>query len=434
MSSFTTPLFPRRQMPAASTSASPENTRNPIPLPTDTAPPEGEEEEEEEDHQNNNQDPMPPEHEDNPLPSQNPTINISISSALTGEMPEGTRVLMQILGKALQEVIDEHDVTGTLESKTELEKLLEFRDKDDPLSNFYQELVKEEENKQERLAAITPGFWRLWQRDKKISQLPIKEAISNYRKLPEKTRKDYLNTEVFFPLCLDAYTRQGSTGLRTDFRRLAEFANQKWRTPGTLIPKVYPTEYDFKKALVLPIFTDNHKEMEFLLLPIVTNAVYGINDKGAITCVYFFIQESIKEVQEYLKKKREIIPKPLFPLPQTGISTRMEREGMTQYEAAQASALFKIEFEACLLEIWSYTNPRLSAHTFQTKPYSIYQMIMPFWKEEEPLDPNTNKEDTSILKDLPPHIKGKGRISFQDVNTSITPENQDTWTYRFQTA
>ena len=424
-------------MPAASTSASPEHTRNPVPLPTETEPLGEEEDEEEENDQDNDQDPVPPEPQNNPPPHPPPqksTINISILSAPTEEMPEEVKSIMQVLGKAIQEVIDDQGDTLIQEMNDRLEALSVFKDQDEPLSTFYQELVRQEANKPGRLAAITPGFWRLWQRDKQISQLPIKEAISNFRKLPENKRREYPDTEVFFPLCLDTYSRQGSSGLRSDFQRLAGFANQKWRTPGTLIPKVYPTEFNLKKALVLPIITENNKEMELLLFPLISNTVYGINDEGALTCVYFFIPETIKEVWELLTTKREAIPKPLFPLPQTGILTRMEREGMTQYEAAQATALFKIEIEACLLEIWSYTNPRLSAHTFRTKPYSIYQMIMPFWKEEELPHLDTTKGDTSILKDLPPHIKGKGRVSFQAADTTITPENQDAWTYRSQIA
>ena len=436
MSSFTTPLFPRNRMPAASTSASPENTQSLIPLPTEVAPPD-EEEEEEEDNQDNNQDPVPPQQQDPPTlqppPPQDPPTEESTYSD-TQQPPEDVRTLMRILGKAIQEVIEDHDINLDQAQKNQLEVFGALKDADEPISTFYQQLVNEEAKKMGRLAAITPGYWRLWQRDKQISQIPIKEAISNYCKLPVKRRQEYPNTEAFFPLCLDAYARQGSSGLKADFRRLAQFTNQKWRTPGMLIPKVYPTEFNFKKALVLPIVNNIQSELESIIFPIVTNAVYGINEEGALTCVYFFILEAVKRIQEYLSKKREVIPKPLFPLPQTGISSRMEREGMTQYEAAQATALFKIEYEACLLEIWSYTNPRLSAHTFRTKPYSIYQLIMPFWREEEQPNSNNTKGETSILKDLPPHIKGKGRVSFQPVDTTITPENQDAWAYRSQTA
>ena len=278
---------------------------------------------------------------------------------------------------------------------------------------FYQELVRQEAKKPGRLAAITSGFWRLWQRDTKLSQLPLKEAISKYHKLLEGQRRDYPNTEAFYPLCLDAYSRQGSDGLWLEFHRTVDFANQKWRTPGNLIPKVYPTEYDFKSTLVMPILLGGAKEIELLLFPIICNTVYGINNEGVLVCRYFFIPEVMKETQEYLRKKREIIPKPLFPLPQSGISVRMEREGMTQYKVAQASALFKIELEACLLEIWSYTSPQLSACTFRTQPYSIYWMIMPFWKKEEQLNPDTTQGDTSILKDLPPTSREKGGFPFK---------------------
>ena len=423
-------------MPAASTSASPENTQSSIPLPTEVAPPD-QEEEEEEDNQDDNPDPVPTQQQDPPISQPPPPQDLSTEESTsldTQQPPEDTRVLMKILGKAIHEVIEDYDINLDQAKKDQLEVFGTLKDADEPLSTFYQQLVNEEAKKTGRLAAITPGFWRLWQRDKQISQIPIKEAISSYRKLPVKQRLEYPNTEAFFPLCLDAYTRQGSSGLRADFQRLAQFANQKWRTPGTLIPKVYPTEFNFKKALVLPIVNDIQLELEFIIFPIVTNAIYGINEEGALTCVYFFILEAVKRIQEYLSKKREIIPKPLFPLPQTSISTRMEREGMTQYKAAQATALFKIEYEACLLEIWSYTSPRLSAHTFRTKPYSIYQLVMPFWREEEQAYSNNTQGETSILKDIPPHIKGKGRVSFQPADTTITPENQDAWAYRSQTA
>ena len=381
------------------------------------------------DEDNNNQDNNPP-----PPPPPNTTTEAPDSSTQTQQLPDEVAVLARVLGRAIQQFVDKQDVTLNESAEQQLETLLQHGDGDEPLSMFYQELVKQEVKKLGRLAVITSGFWRLWQRDAKLSQLPLKEAISKYCKLLEGQRRDYPNTEAFYPLCLDAYSRQGSDGLRSQFHRTAEFANQKWRTPGTLIPKVYPTEYNFKSALIMPILLGGAKEMELLLFPIICNTIYGIDDEGVLVCKYFFIPEVIKETQEYLRKKREIIPKPLFPLPQTGISARMEREGMTQYEAAQASALFKIKLEACLLEIWSYTSPRLSAHTFHTQPYSIYQMIMPFWKEEVQLNPDTIQGDTSILEDLPPHIKGKGRVSFQAANTTITPENQDAWTYQSQTA
>ena len=347
-------------MPAASPSTNPQpsssSTQPNLPVPLIVTV------EDEED--NDNQDPPVHEEEDNndqdnnplPPPPPNTTTEVPDSSTHVPPLPDEVAVLASVLGKAIRQVV-EQDVMLNDATKPQLETLLQHGDGDEPLSMFYQELVSQEAKKPGRLAAITTGFWRLWQRDAKLSQLPLKEAISKYCKLLEKQRRDYPNMEAFYPLCLDAYCRQGLDGLWTQFHRTVEFANQKWRTPGTLIPKVYPTEYDFKSALVMPILLGENKEMELLLFPILCNTIYGIDDKGALVCKYFFVPEVIKETQEYLRKKREVIPKPLFPLPQTGISARMEREGMTQYEAAQASALFKVKTEACLLEIWSYTSP-----------------------------------------------------------------------------
>ena len=348
-------------MPATSPSTNPQPSSSGT-QPNPPVPPTATVEEEED---NDNQDPPVHEEEDDnnqdntPLlpPPPNTTTEAPDSSTQALPLPDKVAVLARVLGKAIRQFVEEQDVTLDKTAKQQLETLLQHGDGDEPLSMFYQELVRQEAKKPGRLAAITSGFWRLWQRDAKLSQLPLKEAISKYHKLPERERRDYPNTEAFYPLCLDAYSRQGSDGLRSQFHRTAEFTNQKWRTLGTLIPKVYPTEYDFKSTLVIPILLGEAKEMELLLFPILCNTVYGIDDEGVLVCRYFFVPEVIKESQEYLRKKREVIPKPLFPLPQTGISTRMEREGMTQYEAAQASALFKIEIEACLLEIWSYTSP-----------------------------------------------------------------------------
>ena len=175
--------------------------------------------------------------------------------------------------------------------------------------------------------------------------------------MPISQRKDYENIEVFYPLCLDAYTREGTPSIRKTFQETVEFANKKWRTPGNLIPKVYPSEFDFKCAAAKSILAEKMNEVEYYIFPAQCNVVFGTNEEGELVQRYFFIPEVIKEIQEFLKKQREDIPKPLFPLPQTGLGARLEREGMNQYEAAQATALFKVEIEACLLEIWSYSSP-----------------------------------------------------------------------------
>ena len=207
-------------MPAASSSTDPQpsssNTQpNPPVPPTVTI-------EDEED--NDNQEPPAHEEEDNDDQEDNPQppppqdLSLEESTSLdTQQPPEDMRILMKILGKAIHEVIEDHDINIDQAKKNQLEVFGAFKDADEPISTFYQQLVSEEAKKTGRLAAITPGYWRLWQRDKQISQIPIKEAISSYCKLPEKQRQEYPNTEAFFPLCLDAYSRQGSSGLRADF-------------------------------------------------------------------------------------------------------------------------------------------------------------------------------------------------------------------------
>ena len=72
--------------------------------------------------------------------------------------------------------------------------------------------------------------------------------------------------------------------------------------------------------------------------------VTGINNQGEAIQRYFFIPEFVKGIQEFFEKSQENILKPLFPLPQVGVSARLERYGMTMEEAMQAAALFKVEY------------------------------------------------------------------------------------------
>ena len=143
------------------------------------------------DEDNNNQDNNPP-----PPPPPNTTTEAPDSSTQTQQLPDEVAVLARVLGRAIQQFVDKQDVTLNESAEQQLETLLQHGDGDEPLSMFYQELVKQEVKKLGRLAVITSGFWRLWQRDAKLSQLPLKEAISKYCKLPEGKRRDYPNTEA----------------------------------------------------------------------------------------------------------------------------------------------------------------------------------------------------------------------------------------------
>ena len=55
---------------------------------------------------------------------------------------------------------------------------------------------------------------------------------------------------------------------------------------------------------------------------------------------------------------------PVFPLPQFGVSQKLLQEGLSEEEACQAAAIFQVETEACLLEIWAKLCPMMSNKVF----------------------------------------------------------------------
>ena len=109
------------------------------------------------------------------------------------------------------------------------------------------------------------------------------------------------------------------------------------------------------------------------------NIVKGIREDGETISKYFIQLQKLEDLHKFLTELREDINQPFFPLPKYGISTRLEKQGMSLNKACQAAAIFKIELEACLLEAWLYINPRMSAKIFWRNHHSIWNLSKPFW-------------------------------------------------------
>ena len=102
-----------------------------------------------------------------------------------------------------------------------------------------------------------------------------------------------------------------------------------------------------------------------------------------------------------------------FPLPQFGVSHKQLKEGLTEDEARQAAAIFRIETEACLVEIWSKLCPTMSDEIFRTNTGAIRSLVMPFWKpeSEHPSTPAFVPKHQPV-RHIPPHIStGRRRLT-----------------------
>jgi len=100
---------------------------------------------------------------------------------------------------------------------------------------------------------------------------------------------------------------------------------------------------------------------------------------------------------------------------------------MTRNEALAAAAVFRVEMEAVLLEIFHHSIPTLSESVFRNKRKDIPLMIMPFWETTQlhtshhkiPLHINNNSRNR--------HQSQKARISdIQHLHSNITVRNVGT--------
>ena len=93
----------------------------------------------------------------------------------------------------------------------------------------------------------------------------------------------------------------------------------------------------------------------------------------------------------------------------------------------------QIELEACLLEAWSYINPRMLAKIFQRNRHSIWNLSKPFWMNETPQQPEVIEDpmEVSFLKDLPPHLTPrKKKVSFYPPEDAMIGDYSDTRTHK----
>jgi len=184
-----------------------------------------------------------------------------------------------------------------------------------------------------------------------------------------------------------------------EFRRMAMEGNRRWRSPGTLLPKIYPTSTNWKEATVMDIVKETFLVIASLLA-LAFDIVQGKDSHNSLITRYFIDQENERKIIKHIAKAREFIQDPYFPLPKYGVSQRLLKQGMTRSEALAAAVVFRVEMEAVLLEIFHHSIPTLSESVFRTKRKEIPFMVMPFWE---------NVSEHTFHHEIPPHINTNSR-------------------------
>ena len=137
----------------------------------------------------------------------------------------------------------------------------------------------------------------------------------------------------------------------------------------------------------------------------ITNRVTGKLPNGETETSYFLQTHKLKAFHKKLEKLQMLVNDiPFFPLPIFGISTRLEKTGLSKIELMQVSTLFRAEMEAYLLEIWSHICPTMSALIFRRDRDNIWRMQMDLWKETLDEDLHPTFQNITFSHDTPPHI------------------------------
>jgi len=115
-----------------------------------------------------------------------------------------------------------------------------------------------------------------------------------------------------------------------------------------------------------------------------------------------------------------------------GNTSKLMREGMTQLESQQAITLYHIELKAVLKEIITHSSDKISSRTFTREQHTIWNLTMPFWKEETANEPREDLNERSILGDLPPHVStSRKQATFQSADiTNMQTDYEESRTYQ----
>ncbi len=295
--------------------------------------------------------------------------------------------------------------------------LAKFLWKEDPMitmTEVFKEIITEQmtyDSSSSQYSRFSEDLTWIWARKKEYKLLSWSQTVSDYRDLSESEISNWSEQDIFYPLPISAYMESPDPESRNLFKKDAQDALHKWRSPGTSLLHIYPTKKDWKEGIAFSILERREDDPFQIWKPLSYNVLRGISNAGQQVTRFFIIKHF---VGEFRKKLQALCTKmgipPFFPLPQFGVSEKLLKQGLMEDEARQASAIFRVESEACLLEIWKKLCPTMSDKAFHMNTDTIYKLSMPFWVE----DPTStegchNIPDYSHIRDTPPHLTSRRR-------------------------
>ena len=181
-----------------------------------------------------------------------------------------------------------------------------------------------------------------------------------------------------------------------------------------MLPHIYPAKKDWQEGIVFHLLKQtNHNPLTLWEL-LTFNILKGIDNCRNHITRYLIIEYHLGGFHWKLQALQLTMRTPsYFLLPQFGVSHKQLKEGLMEDEARQAAAIFRIETEACLVEIWSKLCPTMSDEIFRMNTRAIRSLVMPFWKPESE-HPSTLAfvPEHQPIHHIPPHIStGRRRLT-----------------------
>jgi len=118
---------------------------------------------------------------------------------------------------------------------------------------IYEQLKKDQrtEGFEVRLTSNSLGVCSINQEIK-----PFEEQLNRYLSLLKEDRHKWPDSEVFYPYTISSIDTMAIDDTMEEFRNMAIEGNRRWRSPGTLLPKIYPTSTNWKEAMVIDILNE----------------------------------------------------------------------------------------------------------------------------------------------------------------------------------
>ena len=208
-----------------------------------------------------------------------------------------------------------------IESPPTIGLILAYKDPELLISKIILHVLADPCKDEECIASMTPGLACLWNRKTKSSILPWNKALEIYHKASAKEQLDWPDQDTIYPLPLDAYTRESTPEVRSEIKQHAIEALRKWRSPGTPLARIYPSERDWKEGLMISHLGKKDDLITLIFQALIFSIVKGIREEGETITKYFTLPSKLEDLHKFLTKLREKVDQPFFPLPKYSIST-----------------------------------------------------------------------------------------------------------------